>query len=101
MFNFDFMSKRQFSCVSLDQALKNIIDSISREEAAIANLIDAESHLLNNLKAATGNINDCFYINSSISDIIKNLVRMQLLLQQKLEETRSFIGEDYMEEYEE
>lgn len=77
--------------ISLEQALTNIIESISREESATANILNAESELIQKAKNYSDNAEDIVCLNKSVNDIIKNIIRLQMLLQIKLEETGTLI----------
>ncbi len=88
--------------ISQEQALTNIIDSISREEDAIAGILSAEGELIQKTKASAGNLGEYAALNISVNDLMKNLVRLQMLLQLKLEEAQRFIHiDDDIDEFEE
>ncbi len=86
------------SCIqpflSPEQALTNIIDSISKEETAIAEILSAEGELIQKMKTFADNLGEYAALNISVNDLMKNLVRLQMLLQLKLEEAQRFIHND-------
>jgi hypothetical protein len=93
------MSNIPLPYITLEQALTNIIESISREETAAANLLNSESEFIKIAKDYSDNVEELVYLNTSVNDIVKNVVRLQMLLQIKLEETKKFIKkcDDYDE----
>jgi len=83
--------------VSRRQAVTNIIDSIAKEELAIAALLDAEA---GKVEAAVKNFKPCIKdlesINHSVCSCLKNLIKLQMLLEFKLEEVKDLIDDsDY------
>lgn len=90
----DSMSGNHLPYVSLEQALINIIDSISMEEAAISGIMRAEGALIQKTKCFADSVENFVALNISVNDMMKNLVRLQLLLQLKLEEAQRFIHKD-------
>lgn len=77
--------------ISLEQAVTNIIESISKEEAAVANILNSESEVVQKVKEYSDDVEDFICLNKSVNDIIKNVVRLQMLLQIKLEEARTLL----------
>lgn len=77
--------------VSLEQALINIIDSISKEEIAVAAILESEGDIIQKAKNFSDNVDEYISLNISVNNIIKNIARLQILLQLKLEEAQSFL----------
>lgn len=98
----DSMSGNHLPYVSLEQALTNIIDSISMEEVAISGILSAEGEIIQKAKSFADNVDDYVALNISVNEMMKNLVRLQMLLQIKLEEAQRFIHKvDDSDEFEE
>lgn len=93
------------------EALSDIISSISAESKALGNIIDSEGELLKKISELSSDIDEIKAANESVSNVIKNVVWLQMLLQLKLEDTEElmrisgnfFEGEtcDDFDEYEE
>lgn len=77
--------------ISLEQALTDIVESISREETALANIINSESEVIQKTTNVFDHVENFVSLNRSANDIIKNVLRLQVLLQLKLEDALGFL----------
>ena len=71
--------------VSLEQALTDIIKSIASEETTLSSILNLEREMIEKAKSGTRNIGEFISINESINSIIKNVIKLQMLTQIKLE----------------
>lgn len=77
--------------VTQEQALTDLLESIALEEAALAHLINAEAEKVQNLAAVTGtDPQTAIDIQEAVRGVLTTAIKMQLLLQFKLEEVLSF-----------
>jgi len=76
---------------ALQQALNDIINIISIEDGALCSLINIEEEMLKSIRLDTHSITEIVTINESVNCIIKNVSRLQLLLQFKLEDTKNLL----------
>ena len=72
------------------QAIADVIESIALEEAGLAHIINAEGEKIQKALELANNINDLIDINSSVKDTLTNVIKLQMLLQFKLEEIGKF-----------
>lgn len=70
---------------TLEQALSDIIKSIAVEENALSNILNLEREMLEKTKTGTRNLEEFISVNESINSTIKNVIKLQTLLQIKLE----------------
>jgi hypothetical protein len=81
--------------VSYEQAVNDIIGSIALEEAALAHILNAEGEkiqrIVNDKCASVGAILE---VNSAVNETIKNVIKMQMLLQFKLEDAKKLVDEE-------
>lgn len=78
-------------CVNKEQAYTNILESIALEETALAHIINAEGEKIQASVAmlynGTMNATEVIDFQVNVSNVMKTLIKMQMLLQFKLEET--------------
>lgn len=81
--------------ISLEDATNLLLASIALEEISLSKLIDAESckikHVLHGCEHKESSIEDALQINDSVDDTIKNIIKLQMLLQFKLEKVQELI----------
>jgi len=70
---------------SLEKALTDITKSIVAEEAAISNILNLEREMIEKTKNGTRNLKEFISVNESINSVIKNVTKLQMLTQIKLE----------------
>lgn len=80
------MSQIPIPSVSLEQAITDVINSIAMEESALSNILNAEGEIIQKAKNMACNTDDFVSVNESVSSVIKNIVRLQMLIQFKLED---------------
>jgi hypothetical protein len=80
--------------VSREQALTDIIESIALEETALAHILNAEGEKIQKAVECICNKDGLIEVNESVNDTIKNIIKLQMLLQFKLEEAEGIIGEE-------
>lgn len=77
--------------VSLEQAVTDIIESIAMEEAAVSNILNSEGEMIQKFKNISRNVQEYVLLNKSINDVMKNTLKLQMLLQSKLEEAEGLL----------
>ncbi len=73
------------------KSLCKVIESIAEEEIAIAHILNAEGEKIKKAINLSKKVDDLVDINSSVSDTLKEIIKLQMLLQYKLEETNKAI----------
>jgi hypothetical protein len=69
------------------------------EEAAVSRILNSESELIQNLKDLNYNAKELSSANKSVNSVVKTTIKMQMLLQFKLEEAEEvFEGIGALEE---
>lgn len=83
-------------CIDIKQedAVNLLLTSISMEEMSLSGLIDAETHkilcVMDDCCRKDHTLTDALCINKSVNETIKNITKLQMLLQFKLENVREF-----------
>jgi hypothetical protein len=81
--------------VTQEQALTDLLVSIALEEAALAHLINAEAEKVQLLTGETPtvqfDVDDLINVNESVRGVVVTAIKMQMLLQFKLERILDFI----------
>ena len=72
--------------IDKEQAIADIIESIALEETGLAHIINAEGEKIQRALQIADNANDLISVNESVKDTLVNIIKMQMLLQFKLEE---------------
>jgi hypothetical protein len=84
--------------VSYSQSINDVIESIALEEAALAHILNAEGEkiqkVVNDKCTSVAGILD---VNKSVNETIKNVIKMQMLLQFKLENAQNLVEEEVEE----
>ncbi len=78
--------ERPQNCIDKEQAIADIIESIALEETGLAHIINAEGEKIQRALQIAGNAEDLISVNESVKDTLVNIIKMQMLLQFKLEE---------------
>lgn len=90
---------------NLEQSIINVIESIAKSEEAVANILNSESEILQKMKNTTGDIGGLVSLNESVNHIMKNVVKLQMLMESKLEGVEAFLKSmgdfDEFEDYDE
>jgi hypothetical protein len=83
--------------VSRRQAITDVIESIAMEEKAVSRILDAEARKICEAINVCGlEIQDFISIDEPVCECIKNLIKLQMLLQFKLEEIKDIVDDsDY------
>ena len=83
-----FMSMPNFDVggVTCMQSVANLLQSVALEEAGLAHIINAEGQKIEKCIEKACGCNELIKINESVSDTLKNVIKLQMLLQFKLEE---------------
>lgn len=81
--------------ITFEEAINLLLTSIAMEEVSLSKLLDAETNkiqcVLDDCKHKDSLLNDAIRINKSVDDTIKNMIKMQMLLQFKLENIKEII----------
>lgn len=81
--------------ITLEDAVNLLLASIALEEISLANLMDAEtSKILAVIKDCENKdciLHDALLINKSVDDTVQNMIKLQMLLQFKLEKVKEII----------
>lgn len=80
------MSQISIPSVSLEQALTDVIESIALEETALSNILNSEGEIIQKTKNIACNTDMFVSVNESVNSIIKNIARLKMLIQFKLED---------------
>lgn len=95
------LHKEEFPHVCLKQAVTDIVESIAMEEAAISHILSSEGELIRKLRDMKCSTAELLAANKSINRVIKTTLKMQMLLQFKMEEAEeAFAGIGAFEECE-
>lgn len=73
------------NAVSCEQAINDILESIALEEAGLAHIINAEGEKIQKVISNSKCTDDLIRVNDSVTSTLENLIKMQMLLQFKLE----------------
>ena len=81
--------------ITLEDSINLLLSSIAEEEFSLAKLMDAEMekilHVLNKYKNNKAEVGDLLSINNSVDKTVINLIKMQMLLQFKLENVKELM----------
>ena len=86
--------ERPKNSVDREQAIADIIESIALEETGLAHIINAEGEKIQRALEIADSTDDLISVNESVKDTIVNIIKMQMLLQFKLEEATKISGID-------
>ena len=80
------------NAIDKEQAIADIIESIALEETGLAHIINAEGEKNQRALEIADSTDDLINVNKSVKDTIVNIIKMQMLLQFKLEEASKING---------
>jgi hypothetical protein len=81
--------------VSYEQSINDIIESIALEEAALAHILNAEGEKIQKVvNDKCTSVEGILNVNKSVNETIKNVIKMQILLQFKLENAQKLVEEE-------
>lgn len=75
--------------VRYEEAFANLLQSIALEEAGLAHILNAEGQKLEKCIEKICDCEDMLKVNDSVVEVLKNVVKAQILLQFKLEEVKT------------
>lgn len=78
-------------CGCCGKNICNVIESIADEEMSIACLLSAECEKIKKAVHLACDINELVLINDSVNSNLKNIIKLQLVLQLKLEEANEML----------
>lgn len=81
------------SCVEVDpqqMTLNRLLESIALEETALAHLINAEAHKIQQAVETLQDPNEVVAVQESVNKVLKTAIKFQMLLQFKLEKVLRF-----------
>jgi len=74
------------------QAIADIIESIALEETGLAHIINAEGEKIQKGVALATCIDELVCVNTSVKDTLTNIIKLEMLLQFKLEEIGKYFN---------
>jgi len=81
--------------ITFEEAINLLLTSIAMEEVSLSKLIDAETNkilsVINDCKPKGYALHDAILINKSVDETIKNIIKLQMLLQFKLENIKEIL----------
>lgn len=90
--------KNSTSPVCYQQALNDIVESIALEETALSHILNAEGEKVQRIvNDKCSSVDAILAVNQSVNETIKNVIKMQMLLQFKLEEAKKMVDQDLEE----
>ena len=95
---FESNIKIPISAISLEQAITDVIESLAIEGTALSGILNSEGEIVRKTKNISNNISDYISVNETVNSIIKNVFRLQMLMQFELDNTEEIlqkIGEYY------
>jgi len=83
----------QFSIPIIDteQALADIMESIAMKDAALSRILNAEGEMLQKATRISGNTDAFINVNESVNSVMRNVTRLQMLLQFELENVEALL----------
>ena len=79
------------SAVSLEQAISDVIESLAVEGTALSSILNSEGEFVSKTAHISNNIDDYIAVNESVNSIIKNVFRLQMLMQFELDNTEEML----------
>ena len=79
------------SDISLEQAITDVIESLALEGTAIGGILNSENEIVFKTKKISNSIDDFIAVNESVNSIIKNVFRLQMMLQFELDNTEQML----------
>ena len=83
----------QFSIPIIDteQALADIMESIAMKDTALSRILNAEGEMLQKATRISGNTDTFINVNESVNSVMRNVTRLQMLLQFELENVEALL----------
>ena len=75
----------------LEQTVANIIKTVASEETALSNILNLESEIIQKAKNVSVNLEEFVSINESVNSIIRNITKVQMMTQIKLQQLEELI----------
>lgn len=79
--------------VDLKQALTDIIETTAMEDAALGKILACESEMLDKAKKSSDNLQEFVVFNESANGIVKNVAKLQIIIQFGLEDAKALLQE--------
>jgi len=92
-------NKASISNISLEAAITNVIQSLALERTALSVILVSEGEILLETAKISNNIEDFLSVNESVNNIVKNVFKLQMMLQFQLDNTEMLLqkAEEYCE----
>jgi hypothetical protein len=74
-----------FPADSLEQAIVHVMKASASEETALSKMIEIEQELLQQAKKLSANLEEFVAVNESVNDIMRNIIKVQMMTQIKLQ----------------
>ena len=75
----------------MEQTVANIIKAVASEETALSNILNLESEIIQKAKNVSANLEEFVSINESVNSIIRNITKVQMMTQIKLQQMEELI----------
>jgi choice-of-anchor A domain-containing protein len=76
---------------NIEDALTDVVESIALEEVGLAHIINAEGEKIQKALDIAVDINELNELNGSVKDTLVNVIKMQMLLEFKIEEVKKIV----------
>ena len=86
----ELLIQKPINPIDRTQAIADIIESIALEEIGLAHIIKAEGDKIQKGVTLATTIGELVSVNASVKDTLTNIIKLQILLQFKLEEIAKF-----------
>ena len=73
------------SSPGLEKAITDVINSAAMEETVLKNILDLERDIIQRAHNTAGNIEEFVSVNESVNRILRNITKLQMLMQIKLQ----------------
>lgn len=85
------MADNSTNLSKLEQSIEQLIQSISKEQATITNILGLQDETINRISTSSYKGYELVAINNSINRVTRNIVRLQILLQNKLSQLEKLL----------
>lgn len=83
--------ENEYPMADLEKALVDVIQATAEEDEAISSVLNSEAELLQKARSLYCTADELKMVNDSVKNVMKNIVRLQMLMQFKLEDTKELL----------